>query len=486
MKKLIMTLFSALLVLFTVLPSIQPEAAEVTIQAKQEFELPFEILKAENDEKSTAGDFVKSPAKVVVEDGKTYVYVTLLQSKFWQSLKVQTTQPGTFKENNFVDAVEVSQDEKEDTKVVKFEVRDVTKILNVKAHIIVTGVPGIGKYDHSYDLRLKLDSSKIPTTPVSEVVKDGAYTIDFKTLHAEKDEASTMARYIETPAALSVKDGKNFVALTLNDNEQITAFQAEQNGKLVDATVIKVDEKTNKRVVEFEVADLSAIINAKVSVYVASANHTGNYTIRLSFDKASIKAIKGEETPAVKVLFTDIKNSFAKTYIESLTSKQIIKGLSATTFAPDAQITRAQFTVILSRALELPKQEYKGTFSDVTTNMEWAVSEIEAASRAGIANGSGGKFIPNEPITREQMAAMIIRSIEYKDASVLTGVKNDVLFTDAKNISAYAKTSVDLAAGLGIISGKEINGKKVFEPKEKATRAHSAKMVYYLLEKLEK
>ncbi len=98
MKKQMMMLFSALLVLFTVFPAIQSQAAEVTTQEKQEFELSFDVLQAESDDKSAAAQYVKSPAKIVVEDGKTYAYVTLLQSKCWQSLKVQTTQPGTFEE----------------------------------------------------------------------------------------------------------------------------------------------------------------------------------------------------------------------------------------------------------------------------------------------------------------------------------------------------------------------------------------------------
>lgn len=493
MKKQIMMLFSALLVLFTVLPAIQTEAAAVTTPVKQEFELPLDVLQLENDDKSATAQYVKSPAKIVVEDGKTFAYVTLLHSDWWQSLKVQTKQPGTFTETNFADAKVVSEDKKENTRVVKFEVQDLSKVLNAKIHIIVTGVPGLGKYDHSYDIRLKFDSSKIPTTPVvkpekpvtpaPEVIKDGAYTIDYKALHEEEDKASSMTRYIETPAVLSVKGGKNLVTMTLTNNEQITAFQVEQGGKFVDTTVVKTDVEANKRVVEFEVADLSTIINAKFTVFVAAANHTGNYAVRLAFDKKSIKAVAGEE---VKVTFTDISNSWAKPYIESLATKQIVKGKTPTTFAPNDQITRAQFAILLSRALELPKQDFKGTFSDVTKDMDWIVYEAEAASRAGIISVNDGKFRPNEKITRQQMATMIIRAIEYKDANVLEGVKNNVSFADAKDITAYAKTSVDLAAGLGIIGGKEVKGKVVFEPKANASRAHASKMVYYMLEKIQK
>ncbi|MBO0603164.1 NEAT domain-containing protein [Sporosarcina sp. E16_3] len=628
MKKQLMMLFSALLVLFTVLPASQIEAAEVTTPVKQEFELPLDVLQVENDDKSATAQYVKSPAKIVVEDGKTFAYVTLLSSKWWQSLKVQTKQPGTFKETNFADAEVISEDKAADTRLVKFEVQDLSKELNAKIHIIVTGVPGLGEYDHSYDIRLKFDNSKTPVVPevpvvkpetpatealkdgaytidykalheeedkesqmtryietpaalsvkdgknlvtmtlknneqitvfqveqggkfvdttvvktdveadtrvvefevadlstvvnakftvfvaaanhtgnytvrlafdkdsakavkveAPEAIKDGAYTIDYKALHEEEDKASSMVRYIETPAALSVKDGKNLVSMTLTNNEQITAFQVEQAGKFVDTTVVKTDVEANKRVVEFEVADLSTIINAKFTVFVAAANHTGNYTVRLAFDKATIKpVVTEEETPVevVPVTFTDISNTWAKPYIESLASKQIVKGKTATTFAPNDQITRAQFAILLSRALELPKQDYKGTFSDVTKDMDWIVFEAEAASRAGIISVNDGKFRPNEAITRQQMATMIIRAIEYKDASVLEGVKNDVSFADAKDITAYAKTSVDLAAGLGIIGGKKVKGKDVFEPKANATRAHASKMVYYMLEKIQK
>ncbi|KAA0966896.1 hypothetical protein FQ087_11975 [Sporosarcina sp. ANT_H38] len=490
MKKQIMMLFSILLVLFTVLPASQIEAAEVTTPVKQEFELPLDVLQVENDDKSAAAQYVKSPAKIVVEDGKTFAYVTLLSSKWWQSLKVQTKQPGTF-----TDAEVISEDTKADTRVVKFEVQDLSKELNAKIHIIVTGVPGLGEYDHSYDIRLKFDSSKIPVTPevpvtpAPEVIKDGAYTIDFKALHEEEDKASSMTRYIETPAKLSVKGGKNLVTMTLTNNEQITAFQVEQGGKFVDTTVVKTDVEANKRVVEFEVADLSTIIKAKFTVFVAAANHTGNYNVRLAFDKESVKAVEevpGEEveTPEEVVAFTDIANTWAKPYIESLASKQIVKGKTATTFAPNDKITRGQFAIILSRALELPKQDFQGTFSDVTKKMDWI--SFEAASRAGIIIVNDGKFRPNQPITRQQMATMIVRAIEYKDASVLEGVTNKVAFADAKDITAYAKTSVDLATGLGIIGGKVVNGKNVFEPKANATRAHASKMVYYMLEKLQK
>ena len=96
---------------------------------------------------------------------------------------------------------------------------------------------------------------------------------------------------------------KTLSTMTLTNNEQITAFQVEQAGKFVDTTVVSTDVEANKRVVEFEVADLSTIINAKFTVFVAAANHTGNYTVRLAFDKESVKAVAvevGEEETQLK------------------------------------------------------------------------------------------------------------------------------------------------------------------------------------------
>lgn len=183
--------------------------------------------------------------------------------------------------------------------------------------------------------------------------------------------------------------------------------------------------------------------------------------------------------------FKDIHSSralWAKEYIEVLASNSIIHGKTADTFAPNDQITRAQFAILLARALNLPKQSFEGTFSDVSEKMDWAVYEIEAANRAGIVTGSNGKFRPYEPITRQQMAAMIIRAIEYKDASILEDVKTTVPFADVELIHGYAKEYVGQAAELGIINGRESGNTRVFAPKENATRAHAAKVLYEALE----
>lgn len=490
MKKNLMVFLTAILVVFTVAPALPSSAAETEGQKEHAYELPFEVMQQDADKVSTAGDFVKSPLTVKIEDGKAFAYVTLLQSQYWQSLKVQDGK-------DFVDTTVVSEDK--DSRVVKFELKDYKKPVNVKAHIIVTGIPGMPPYDHVYDLRFVIDSSNVPTgkpetdKPETEKpetpevsVEDGEYTIGYKVLHETEEKDSSMIRYMETPAMVTVKDGKKTVSLKLTNNEQITEVQVEKDGEFVDATVVSVDEATNSRIVSFGVEDFATTVNMSFTVFVAQANHTGHYKARLVLDQDSMKPASTEEEPEeeieVPVTFKDIDNTWAKPYIEVLASKGIVKGKTADTFAPNDKMTRSQFALVIARALDLPKQDAEGTFSDVSKEMTNIVHEVEAAHRAGIINGDNGKFNPNAEITRQQMATMIIRAIEYKDATVLENVKSDVVFADEAHINDYAQESVALAAGLGIIDGNEVKGKKLFEPKMGATRAHAVKMVYNMLE----
>ncbi|MFS1517105.1 S-layer homology domain-containing protein [Bacillus sp. SCS-151] len=181
--------------------------------------------------------------------------------------------------------------------------------------------------------------------------------------------------------------------------------------------------------------------------------------------------------------FADIVGwDWAKDQIEVLASRAIIKGKSTNEYAPGDNLTRAQFAVLIVRALNIPTEEYKGTFSDIPESLTWSALEIEAAQRAGIVTGrADGTYGPNENITREQMATMIIRAVNYKQPSLLEGVSTELTFTDAHMIEAYAKDSVAIAAKLGILKGKEDG---TFAPKDSATRAQAAVLLYNLLTKL--
>ncbi|MDN4605948.1 S8 family serine peptidase [Sporosarcina highlanderae] len=187
-----------------------------------------------------------------------------------------------------------------------------------------------------------------------------------------------------------------------------------------------------------------------------------------------------EETPAIPD-FKDVANTFAANEINALVAKGILQGKTETEFAPNAQITRAEFAVLLSRALGLELKEYEGKFGDVNASKKWAFAGVEAAARAGIINGTAnGTFNPDAPIKREEIATMIIRAIEYQNKEKLTELEAPANFGDHGSIGTFAIDSVYKAAALGVIQGNNGN----FVPKNNATRAEASVMLYRALEVL--
>lgn len=182
------------------------------------------------------------------------------------------------------------------------------------------------------------------------------------------------------------------------------------------------------------------------------------------------------------IQFGDVEKHWAKKEIEALVSKGIFLGKTEELFAPEDKLTRAEFAVLVARALELEVKEYEGKFSDVSTNKKWAYAGIEAASRAGIINGKAdGSFLPDAQITREEIAAIIIRAVNYSDATILNGLDTTKVFADDSSISVFAKLSVKQAVALGIVNGRSGNQ---FFAKANATRAEAAVMLYRALDKM--
>ena len=108
-------------------------------------------------------------------------------------------------------------------------------------------------------------------------------------------------------------------------------------------------------------------------------------------------------------------------------------------------------------------------FTDVP---EWAEKEVHALFDANIVKGTEkGKFASNEPISREQMAAMLVRAYEYTKGTTIE-VKNEKVYADANQISQSALESVQKVNQTGMMVGITTNE---FAPKQSATRAQAGK-----------
>lgn len=167
--------------------------------------------------------------------------------------------------------------------------------------------------------------------------------------------------------------------------------------------------------------------------------------------------------------FTDIKGHWAEKDIEDMASWHIIKGVNEDNYLPEGNITRAEFTVLLVRSLGLDTTEYDGMFNDVSKD-NWYANPVQAAVVHGLIKGFEGKFRPEDGISREEMAVLMIRAYESAGGKVKEGEISPV-FSDESEISTWAQDAVMKASSLGIVKG---TGGGNFAPGENTTRAQAA------------
>ncbi len=173
-------------------------------------------------------------------------------------------------------------------------------------------------------------------------------------------------------------------------------------------------------------------------------------------------------------VFSDMTSHWAKADVMSMYNAGIVSGVTANTFEPDRSITRAEFATLIAKGLKLTL-ETTNDFTDVKAD-DWFAPYVGAAAKAGIIVGSDGKFRPNDTITREEMAVIIVKAYTYLGGKGANGAIDN--FSDKAQISDWAKAYVDSAASAGLISGM---GDGTFGPKANATRAQAASLVYRVI-----
>ena len=159
----------------------------------------------------------------------------------------------------------------------------------------------------------------------------------------------------------------------------------------------------------------------------------------------------------------------------------LMLGTSKTLFSPHGTATRGMMATILWRMEGSPAPKGKNSFTDVEAG-KWYADAITWTAENGIFAGYGkDKFGPDDPITREQLAAIFYRYADYKGYD-LTVKGNLDKFKDADKITDYAKTAMQWAVGSGLVKGKSGN---LLDPQGTATRAEIAAMLHRFIEKYE-
>jgi N-acetylmuramoyl-L-alanine amidase len=179
-------------------------------------------------------------------------------------------------------------------------------------------------------------------------------------------------------------------------------------------------------------------------------------------------------------IFSDLIGHWAKSDIMMMVDKNIIDGMDDDHFAPDTNVTRAQFATLLSKSLNLKEGNDKNPFTDVASG-SWYESTVKKVYAAGIINGvSENEFAPEAYITREEMTAMLMRAKSQASGTKLDDmtVNLSIHFNDENAVSDWAKNVVNLAVGSGLMNGRT---DQEFSPQEHANRAEAVVVLKRLL-----
>ena len=208
----------------------------------------------------------------------------------------------------------------------------------------------------------------------------------------------------------------------------------------------------------------------------AEIDEDGN--VKIPFTHASQYAIVIDDhshaTVPVSDLFIDVApNAWYKDAVQYAYDNGLMTGTSATEFAPEATTTRAMIVSILARLEGVERAEAAG-FADV--NDEWYATAVNWAANVGVVNGyEDNTFRPNQPITREQLAAILMNYANYKGQDV-SNRADLTSYTDQP--SAWANEAMQWAVAEGLISGVTNDE---LQPQASATRAQVAAILQRFL-----
>ncbi len=153
----------------------------------------------------------------------------------------------------------------------------------------------------------------------------------------------------------------------------------------------------------------------------------------------------------------------------------LMNGTAEGLFSPDLFTSRAMIVTVLWRLSGSPVVNYYMPFADVD-QAAWYAEAVRWAASCGIVAGyDNGNFGPNDPITREQLAAILYRCAAYRQEDTSIGADTNILsFTDAASVSEYAVPALQWACGAGILQGAD----GALLPTHPATRAQTAAILH--------
>ena len=196
--------------------------------------------------------------------------------------------------------------------------------------------------------------------------------------------------------------------------------------------------------------------------------------VTFSIDQSLKATWKDKAEVDVTEMFTDVTKNWAYPGIQYCVTHQLMSGVGGNLFAPKMTTTRAQIVQILYNLEGEPKVSGTTPFTDLTQN--WYKDAVLWAYQTGVVVGtSATTFAPDRPVTREQIAVILMEYMTRVLKLERTWTPADLsVFPDAGSVSGWAKDALADAVALGLISGASNGGQTYLEPQGSATREQVA------------
>lgn len=317
--------------------------------------------------------------------------------------------------------------------------------------------------------------------------ENGTYILPVSVFNVDAIAEQLEAKADDVMIAVTIKK------LTGSDAEAVQAAVAAIGGtQVADAVDFKVEATGNNKTVDINFGKTYVERELKLSQSVDPKKATGVLFngSTLSFvpstfeteDDNTFAILKRNGNSIYTVIehsksFSDIVGHWAQADVELLANKLVVDGVTDSTFEADRNITRAEFAALVVRSLGLTPGSGSASFSDVASGA-WYADVVATAANAGIIDGyEDNTFRPNQQITREELAAMVVRALAYvgEDTSVTSNEQAQLLgkFKDASDI-VWAQAEIAAAIRAGLMDGMTDT---TLESSSSATRAQSATML---------
>ncbi|WP_160499857.1 leucine-rich repeat protein [Paenibacillus dendrobii] len=347
------------------------------------------------------------------------------------------------------------------------------------------GYSAMDNYDGDVTAQVIVSDGIIDTS------KPGQYTINYDVSDRAGNAAERVSRTVKVIAAEGMTVGGGGRP-SLSNNTDLSKLELWANDQMI--PLIKsgtTSYTTETEASQIELRAITAQASARLSLKLNGEALGSDKNLSLKAGGNLLELIVQAEDGTTKtytitihrnvvkrdeaIELSDISGHWAEKQIRQAIMSNIVSGYPDGTFHPNASVTRAEFVVMLMKAIGQSENKGGGhTFSDAFTVGDWAKSAIAQAAAVNIVSGyPDGSFRPNERITRAEMAVMVAKAFGVEPSLTNSG------FADDASIPTWARGTAEALRQVGVLQGRS-GGK--FAPSAEASRAEALTIILRLLD----